>query len=303
MNYDRALEGLVLETHGGDDRATLDDNWAPTTIRGGSGRDHFQVGQIFKSRRDANAGVAPADEFATVESTRGFLSNGVSFPTRIEGGSDNDEFVVFRNKAPVSLLGDAGDDTFTVRSFAAEEGSKTTRVEGGANVDVIEYVANAPVEVDGGDGFDTLRVIGTEFADKYVITAKGIFGGGRQSSYVNIEKLEVDGAEGDDEFYVLSTDSKLHTSLFGGLGSDRFSLAGDTVAVDAGTGPPRPAEVGSHRLNLIQGPLHLDGAGGGGFRRRPGQAGDAAGRDEPICPSMARCWLTPARAPRSRPTR
>ena len=264
VNYDRALEGLVLETHGGDDRATLDDNWAPTTIRGGSGRDHFQVGQIFKTRRDANAGVAPADEFATVESTRGFLSNGVSFPTRIEGGSDNDEFVVFRNKAPVSLLGDAGDDTITVRSFAAEEGSKTTRVEGGANVDVIEYVANAPVEVDGGDGFDTLRVIGTEFADKYVITAAGVFGGGRQSSYVNIEKLEVDGAEGDDEFYVLSTDSKLHTSLFGGLGSDRFSLAGDTVAVDAGTGPTRPAEVGSHRLNLIQGPLHIDGAAGEG---------------------------------------
>src|SRR5262249_16742055 len=86
----------------------------------------------------------------------------------------------------------------------------------------------------------------------------------------NIEKLEVDGAEGDDEFYVLSTGMKDATSgtpidvgLFGGLGNDLFSIAGDTPDVQAGT-TVLPAGVQSHQVHLIQGALHIDGAGGKG---------------------------------------
>ena len=38
-----------------------------------------------------------------------------------------------------------------------------------------QYNVNAPVSVDGGTGFDKLVVLGTEFADDIVITAKGIY--------------------------------------------------------------------------------------------------------------------------------
>ena len=62
-----------------------------------------------------------------------------------------------------------------------------------------------PVSVDGGTGFDKLVVLGTEFADDIVITVKGIFGAGLNVRYDNIEVVEVDGLEGDDEFFVLST--------------------------------------------------------------------------------------------------
>jgi Ca2+-binding RTX toxin-like protein len=267
VNYTRGFGGLVLNLGDGDDSATLDDNWAPTTVNGGTGQDHFQVGQIFKSRRDAQAGVAAQDAFDTDQTTRGFLSKGVSFETTINGEKGNDDFTVFRNTATLNLNGNDGDDTFTVRAFA-EEGSTDTNVSGGKDLDLIQYVENARVNVDGGDGTDSLRIIGTEFADRYLITKDGIFGTGLNVGYKNIEKLEVDGAEGDDEFYVLSTGQDvdgtlIDVSIYGGLGNDLFSIAGDSAAVQAGT-TMLPAAVQSHRVNLIQGQLHIDGAGGKG---------------------------------------
>ena len=72
-----------------------------------------------------------------------------------------------------------------------------------------------------------------------MITSDGIFGAGLNVGYDNIEKLEVDGAEGDDEFYVLSTGldisgTLIEVSLFGGLGNDLFSIAGDSAEVQCG---------------------------------------------------------------------
>ena len=61
------------------------------------------------------------------------------------------------------------------------------------------------MNIDGGDGFDTLIVIGTEVGDVFVITSTGVFGAGRVLNYVNIEQLDVDGMEGDDRFFVHST--------------------------------------------------------------------------------------------------
>src|SRR5207245_1110883 len=56
VNYDAAVENLVVNAQGGDDTVALDDNLAATTVNGGAGNDRFQVGQIFKSPRDAAAG-------------------------------------------------------------------------------------------------------------------------------------------------------------------------------------------------------------------------------------------------------
>ena len=238
INYDLHTKSLVLNELGGDDSATLDDNLAPTTINGGAGNDHFQVGQIFKSPRDADAGVAAGDVFATTLTTRGYLSNGVSYATTLNGGDNNDDFTVFHNTATLNLNGDDGDDTFTIRAFA-QEGSKTSTVMGGTGDDFIQYVINAPVNVDGGAGTNTLHVIGTEFADKFIISKDGIFGAGITVHYLNIQKLIVDGAEGDDQFYVISAglvadNIPIDVTLYGGLGNDVFSIAGDTPTVVSG---------------------------------------------------------------------
>jgi Ca2+-binding RTX toxin-like protein len=187
--------------------------------------------------------------------------------------------VVFHNTREVNLNGDAGDDLFTVRAFALE-GSTDTNISGGKDVNLIQYVLNAQVNVDGGEGIDTLRIIGTEFADRFLITDAGIFGAGLNVKYKNIEKFQVDGAEGDDEFYVLSTGLKdpvshnlIDVTLFGGLGNDLFSIAGDSAELPVGTttdaqGHTVPvvhdATVESHMVKFIQGSLTVDGAGGKG---------------------------------------
>ena len=62
-----------------------------------------------------------------------------------------------------------------------------------------------PVSIDGGNGFDKVVVLGTEFADHIVVTDKAIFGAGVAVTLRNVEVLEVDGLEGDDTFDVLST--------------------------------------------------------------------------------------------------
>jgi Ca2+-binding RTX toxin-like protein len=235
INY-TGVERIVINGGLGNDYVAVDDTTAEITINGEGGADTFQIGQLFASQRtNVDANVSVDDEFATIETTRGFLSNGNSRPMTINGGNDDDHFVVFHNKAVLSLNGDAGDDFFEVRAFALvgsqEPQRARTDISGGAGADLVQYAVNAPVNVDGGDGFDTVVAIGTEFGDDFVITKDGVFGGGLNVSYVNIESLRVDGAEGNDRFYVQSTSEQVATELLGGLGNDTFNMSGDAPPV------------------------------------------------------------------------
>ena len=229
IDYDR-VEDLVVNGLFGDDAFAVDDLRASATLNGDAGDDFFQIGQLYRSRRTiADANIAPEDQFTTTETTRGFLSNGVSKATTINGGNDNDEIIVFRNVAVLQVNGQAGDDSVTVRAFALvnpeDKIQDETLISGGAGADTIRYAVNAPVNIDGGDGLDSVAVIGTEFADEFVITKDGVFGAGLNVRFVNIEFLKVDGAEGDDIFYVQSTNEAILTEVVGGLGSDTFQVA------------------------------------------------------------------------------
>ena len=88
---------------------------------------------------------------------------------------------------------------------------------------------NAPVSVDGGAGFDKLVILGTEYADHIVVTAKAIYGVGVSVTYANIEVLEIDALEGDDTIDVLSTAPGIVTRVIGGLGNDTLDVAGDVT--------------------------------------------------------------------------
>ena len=150
----------------------------------------------------------------------------------INGGIGNDNFIVFHNLDTLDLNGDAGNDTFLVQAFALagsqEDHRALTDLSGGAGADHIQYAVDAPVNIDGGDGFDTVIVIGTEFNDDFVITPTGVFGAGLNVNFVNIETLVVDGGAGDDRFFVLGTGPNFTTEIDGGLGSDLVSVEGPT---------------------------------------------------------------------------
>ena len=237
VNYRNNIESFVLNTLYGDDYVAVDDTRAEFTVNLGIGDDQIQVGQLFRSERNGEAGLAIDEYVAVIETTRGFLSNGVSFDMTINGGIGNDEFTVYHNLANLIMNGQAGDDIFLIKAFALAGSEETDRgrmdLTGGGGADTIQYVVNAPVFINGGDGFDTVVIIGTEFGDDFVITEDGVFGAGLNVNFVAIEALRVDGAEGDDRFFVKSTNPKVLTELFGGLGSDTFSIAGDTPAVSS----------------------------------------------------------------------
>ena len=221
---------MVLNALAGDDSVVLDDTATTMFVNGGSGNDHFRIGQLYRNYTVTDPEFAiPAADFFT--SSRGLLTNGVSAAATINGGTGDDMFDVFRNKATLTLNGDAGDDTFVVRSFVDE--SEVTRVDSGEGRDFITYATNAPVAIDGGDGYDTVIVIGTEFNDKYVVTADAVYGAGRFVTYTNVERLKVYGMEGNDTFYVLSTNPTVETSLYGGMGSDRSRSARRGVPVQS----------------------------------------------------------------------
>jgi hypothetical protein len=200
VNYRGALDSMKIYALGGDDSFGIDDTRLKIDIYGGEGEDFFQIGQLYKSQRNAAAGVPFADAFATLETTRGFLSNGITKDMNIFGGDNNDQFVVYHNLAPLALFGDDGDDSFLVRAFALvgsqEDLRERTDIAGGAGADLIQYAVNAPVYIDGGDGFDTVIIIGTEFNDDFVVTENGVFGAGLNVTFVRVETVDVDGDPG-----------------------------------------------------------------------------------------------------------
>ncbi len=231
VNYDGNINGgLIVNGRSGDDYFVLDDNSVITTINGDLGDDRFQVGQVFESPRDANAGLAVEDWFETTLTSRGYLSNGTSLPATINGGGGNDDFTVYSNKAVLSLNGDEDDDTFTIRAFVevdpAQAKDRISNVNGGSGADLVAHTVDAPVNIDGGDGFDTVVILGTEFGEEFVVTDQGVFGAGKFLQIRGVEEIEIDGGEGNDSFYVLSTSADVNTTVIGGLGSDTFEIAG-----------------------------------------------------------------------------
>jgi hypothetical protein len=346
VNYDSGLNArLTVLTYGGNDHVYVDDLSVITTVDGGAGFDNFQVGQIFGTKRtamgipdpadvqpDDGGNLLPQDTFPElVATTRGWLSPGTHAPLVMHGGTGEDTFTVYSNKAELRLEGDDDNDLFVIRAFALaavcdtdangdltgpngcditdvnltardtdgkfpisspkgtdctgllasdpvlggwdQDLRKDNNADGvcnnadanmtpgwlddiipldenevavpiigggfstdqpldirtGGGDDEVKYNINAPVSVDGGTGIDKLAILGTEFPDDFVITDDNIYGAGLNVRYDAIEIVEIDGLEGDDEFFVLSTAFGVAYRVIGGLGSDTINVAGDVV--------------------------------------------------------------------------
>ncbi|MBD3648354.1 MAG: hypothetical protein HUJ31_13080, partial [Pseudomonadales bacterium] len=247
INYDQSINGRVRVNAGeGNDEFYVDDNSAIMTLDGGQGDDFFQVGQVFGTNPNgytyADGTVDPrtvatdfddidptsdGDDIVLKNITRGWLSNGITMPMVIFGGEGQDVFNVYSNKALLRMEGEQGNDNFVIRAFIAED---DIIANGGGEDDSFQYNINAPVSINGGEGFDTVSVLGTEKADNFLITADGIFGAGLNVNVDGVEELvEVDGLEGDDNFFILSNRDDVVNTIIGGLGSDTFNVGGDVT--------------------------------------------------------------------------
>jgi len=247
INYDQTINGRLRVNAGqGDDQFYVDDNSAITTLDGGQGEDLFQIGQVFGTNpngwdygegtvdprvvADDVDGIdltSDSDDIELLHITRGWLSNGITFPMVIFGGENGDMFSVYSNKAVLRMEGESGNDTFIIRAFIAED---DVIADGGEDDDHFEYNINAPVSINGGPGFDTVVAIGSEREDAFIITRDGIYGAGLAINVDGVEEaIEVDGLEGDDHFFILSTREGVVTTVIGGLGSDTFNVTGDVT--------------------------------------------------------------------------
>jgi len=205
------------------------------------------------------AGNGPVDGIA-------YVSDGVSHATTVYGGEGGDIFSVYHNKATLRLEGQGGNDQFIVRAFVVFQGDAqaNTEVSGGAGEDLIQYAINAPVSIDGGDGFDTLVVLGTPFADNVVVVEDGIFGAGLNVVFENVESAELDTLEGDDIIFVLSTGFGMVTTVIGGTGSDTVNVLGDVTEQIVSSDQDGNAVImvfppSAQDLDPINGPLIVEG--------------------------------------------
>ena len=235
INYDGDINaGIVINGRAGDDTFVLDDTDAALEVNGDRGDDTFQIGQMFQSPRDSHANLPLIDQFPTTQTTQGFLSNGVSEPATFNGGDGEDLFTVFHNLAEISLNGEADNDTFVLRSFVRvdpdDPKAPITNVNGGQGADFISFTVNAPVNIEGGDGLDTLTIIGTELGDSFVVAASGVYGAGRFTRFNGVEKVVIDAIAGNDEFFIQSTSEHVDLEIVGGLGSDQFYVGGSNDA-------------------------------------------------------------------------
>ncbi len=235
VNYDSTINngGLFIYGRASNDYFALDDTSAKLTIVGGTGSDTFQVGQLFQSPTNDPQYPFGDDEVLRTETTAGWLSNGISQPATLIGGTGADTFTVYRNLATLTLIGGPTSNLFVIRAFAlygsqASDSQATTDVYGGGGTNLIEYAVNAPVNVFGGAGTNTVVVLGTSLGDQFVITPQGVYGAGLFANLINIQYLDIDGVAGDNHFVVLGTDPGVVTHIYGGEGSNTFDVGGDS---------------------------------------------------------------------------
>ncbi|MCS7468642.1 beta-propeller fold lactonase family protein [Stieleria sp. ICT_E10.1] len=237
-------ELVTLRGLAGDDLFITDDTATEMSIYGDDGSDRFFIGNILSTKTFNHPTLGLIDVVDQI-------TDGVSFPTRFYGGSGNDYFEVNHNLAEISLFGEAGDDIFFIQAHlttneAGDEGQplslNTVNVISAAGEnDTLSYVRNAQVNVDGGDGIDTLVILGTQVDDEFIVfteeidgeLVQRIFGAGLVVPEIkNVERLIILTGAGDDRIYVYGTLAELEIQINTGSGDDQVFLGGGQRGLD-----------------------------------------------------------------------
>ena len=101
---------------------------------------------------------------------------------------------------------------------------KPLDIRTGGGDDEVKYNINAPVSVDGGAGVDKLVVLGTEFADRFVMTAGHLRRGAHRPLREDRDPRDRR-ARGRRRFFDASTAFGVASRIIGGLGSDTMNVA------------------------------------------------------------------------------
>ncbi|HEY6030129.1 MAG TPA: hypothetical protein VIU44_06180, partial [Gaiellaceae bacterium] len=152
----------------------------------------------------------PQDVFATVATTRGWLSAGASQPLVAVGDVGDDVFTVYSNQAPLRLEGGDDNDLFVVRGFALAQ----TKTNGGNPVtgtDCDPNPANPDCEIvwiNAQDQIAMPRLTGgfSTAAESDVRTGSGT----NQVEYNMNAPVSVDGGAGFDKLVILGTEYADH---------------------------------------------------------------------------------------------
>ncbi len=123
----------------------------------------------------------------------------------VNGGEGADQFYDFGNSAVLDMSGDAGDDTFYVYASINENTSNLD--PGGSDASgnqVFSYRVNAAVNIDGGSGYNTVYVFGTQYGDVITINGNQVTGAGLDINLTSVQSLVVEGLGGNNTFYIES---------------------------------------------------------------------------------------------------
>ena len=219
LNYFGADEVFVHGTNAAD-IFSFDNTSALTYAFGHGGKDSFNIGSVIEVRQAPN----PEGEgtVSVVETTAG-----TSTDTRLFGGGGNDYFQVFRSKGETWLFGDAGDDTFLVKATLG-----ITNLGSGKGKNKVGFNRNAPLHIDGGSGFDTFILEGTEIGDQFVVYVdddgvQQIKGAGVDlGSIQNVENIQINAIDGDDTIYVYGVNAETRLTVNAGRGNDTIQIGG-----------------------------------------------------------------------------
>ncbi len=228
----QGAERFELYTLGGNDSILSNDTAVTSVIDMGAGDDSLVVGTVPLIPDPGNRTLEYPNGVPVADTAH--MTNGNTAPLYVLGGTQNDYFEVNHNVGMLYLAGDEGDDTFLVNTFLVLKQNpdkpdlvtNLTTLFGGQGSNRYQYLENAPVVINGGSGYDTLIIVGTPIDDTFIVTDTYIAGAGRLVSFMNIEAIEIDGAGGNDQIYVMSTDPDLTVTVNGGSGDDTIHIGG-----------------------------------------------------------------------------
>jgi Ca2+-binding RTX toxin-like protein len=243
VNY-LSVENVYIKGGDGEDLFVLDDTSTEVFVYGQGGNDLFFVGNIVSTKKFNDPLLGEIDIVDEI-------TNGVTFPAVFYGGDDDDYFEVNHNIAPIALFGEKGDDIFFLRAhLTTEPASGKTMSTSGAEMhvtstdqeqDVLSYVKNAPVKIHGGEGFDTLVIVGTAAGDTFTIfveeengsLVQRIFGAGLIVPEIEeIEQLVIVTGGGDDTIFVYGLLPGQNILINTGGDNDTVFFGGEAVSFE-----------------------------------------------------------------------
>jgi Ca2+-binding RTX toxin-like protein len=220
------MDEVFIHGTNGEGTFTFDNTGALTYAFGHARADQFFVGSIIETRQAPNP---EGDGTVTVVET----TAGTAHDTRLFGGGGNDYFQIIRNKAETWLYGDAGDDTFLVRATLG-----VSNLGSGKGQNNVGYNRNAPLHIDGGSGFNTFILEGTEIGDQFIVFVdddgvQQIKGAGVDiGSLQNIQSIQINSLDGDDTIYLYGVTADTRIVINTGRGNDQVFVGGPARVFD-----------------------------------------------------------------------